>query len=69
MTENLTYTLPTTVEDHYAIGTFTNGNGEVYFEVPAIFNEDGTCDEQSTTEKINSLIETVNNLPRLATST
>ena len=57
MIENLTYTLPTTVEDHYAIGSFTNDNGEVYFEIPAIFNEDGTCDEQSTIEKMNINIQ------------
>lgn len=60
MIENLTYTLPTTVEDHYAIGTFTNENGEVYFEIPAIFNEDGTCDEQNTIEKINTNIQLMN---------
>jgi hypothetical protein len=60
MIENLTYTLPTTVEDHYAIGTFTNESGEVYFEIPAIFNEDGTCDEQRTIEKINTNIQFMN---------
>ena len=60
MIENLTYTLPTSVEDYYAIGTFTNENGEVYFEIPAIFNEDGICDEQLTIAKINTNIQFMN---------
>ena len=60
MIENLTYTLPTTVEDRYATGTFTNETGEVYFEIPAIFNEDGTCNEQSTIEKINTTVQLIN---------
>ncbi len=60
MIENLTYTLPTAVEEYYAIGTFTNETGEVYFEIPAIFNEDGTCNEQSTIEKINTNIQRIN---------
>ena len=44
----LSYTLPNTREDHYAKGNY----GEIYFEVPAIFNEDGTCDEPATIQKI-----------------
>lgn len=55
---NLLYTLPSTIEDYYVTGNFTDINGnEVYFEIPAIFNEDDTCDEQSTIDKMNTEIQ------------
>lgn len=44
----LSYSLPASRDELWARGTF----GEVRFEVPAIFNADGTCDAAATAEKI-----------------
>ena len=46
-------------EQTHATGTFISSKGvEVYFEVPAIFN-DGILDETATQEKINNLVQYV----------
>lgn len=45
----LTIHYPANVEEWYAKGT---AEGGVYFEVPAVFNDDGTCDEPATLEKV-----------------
>ena len=45
----LTIHYPANVEEWYAKGT---AEGGIYFEVPAIFAEDGTCDEPATLEKV-----------------
>lgn len=45
----LTIHYPANLEEWYAKGT---AEGGVYFEVPAVFNEDGTCDEPATLEKV-----------------
>lgn len=49
----LTIYYPANVEEWYAKGTAVDPPTEdIYFEVPAIFNEDGTCDEPATLEKV-----------------
>ena len=45
----LTIHYPANVEEWYAKGT---AEGGIYFEVPAVFAEDGTCDEPATLEKV-----------------
>ena len=45
----LTIHYPANVEEWYAKGT---AEGGVYFEVPAVFNDDGTCNESATLEKV-----------------
>lgn len=45
----LTIHYPANADENFAKGTAEDG---VYFEVPAIFNEDGTCDEPATLEKV-----------------
>lgn len=45
----LTINYPANAEENFAKGTAT---GDVYFEVPAVFAEDGTCDEPATLEKV-----------------
>ena len=45
----LTIYYPANVEEWYAKGT---AEGGIYFEVPAVFAEDGTCDEPATLEKV-----------------
>lgn len=45
----LTIDYPATPEENFAKGT---AEGGVYFEVPAIFAEDGACDETATLEKV-----------------
>ena len=45
----LTIYYPANIEEWYAKGT---AEGGIYFEVPAIFNEDGTCDEGATLTKV-----------------
>jgi hypothetical protein len=44
----LSYSLPASRDELWARGTY----GEVRFEVPAIFNADGSCDADDTAEKI-----------------
>lgn len=45
----LTIHYPANTEEWYAKGT---AEGGIYFEVPAVFAEDGTCDEPATLEKV-----------------
>lgn len=45
----LTIHYPANPEENFAKGT---ADGGVYFEVPAVFAEDGTCDEPATLEKV-----------------
>ena len=45
----ITIFYPANANEWYAKGTAENG---VYFEVPAIFKNDGTCDEAATEEKV-----------------
>lgn len=45
----LTIHYPANLEEWHAKGT---AEGGVYFEVPAVFNQDGTCDEPATLEKV-----------------
>lgn len=45
----LTLHYPANAEENFAKGT---AEGGVYFEVPAVFNDDGTCNESATLEKV-----------------
>lgn len=45
----LTIHYPANAEENFAKGT---ADGGIYFEVPAVFAEDGTCDEPATLEKV-----------------
>lgn len=47
------FTYPANQQEWYAKGTAILDDGvEVYFEVPAIFNEDGTCNVAETQQKV-----------------
>lgn len=45
----LTINYPINSEENFAKGT---AEGGVYFEIPAIFNADGTCDKPATLAKV-----------------
>lgn len=45
----LTIYYPANPEENFAKGT---AEGGMYFEVPAVFNADGTCDEPATLAKV-----------------
>lgn len=49
----LTIHYPANETEWYAKGTFEDGT---YFEVPAVFNPDGTCDTAATDAKVQFLI-------------
>lgn len=49
----LTIFYPANEAEWYAKGTLEGG---VYFEVPAAFNPDGTCDTAATDAKVQQLI-------------
>ena len=49
----LTIFYPANEAEWYAKGTLENGS---YFEVPAVFNADGTCDTVATDDKVQLLI-------------
>lgn len=51
---------PADVDEWYAKGTTDDG---VYFEVPAVFNADGTCDEPATLTKVEQSIRLINERP------
>jgi hypothetical protein len=44
---------PANEAEWYAKGTLEGG---AYFEVPAVFNPDGTCDTAATDDKVQQLI-------------
>lgn len=46
--QTLSYSLPASRDELWARGTY----GEVRFEVPAIFNAEGTCNAEATADKI-----------------
>lgn len=47
---------PANATECYAKGTAENG---VYFEVPAIFKNDGTCDEAATEHKVQQFLQAI----------
>jgi len=49
----LTIFYPANEAEWYAKGT---AEGGTYFEVPAVFNPDGTCDTAATDAKVQQLI-------------
>lgn len=44
---------PANEDERCAKGTLEGG---IYFEVPAVFNPDGTCDTEATDAKVQQLI-------------
>ena len=48
---------PANEAEWYAKGTLEDGT---YFEVPAVFNPDGTCDTVATDAKVQQLILALN---------
>jgi hypothetical protein len=50
-------TYPANEAEWYAKGTLEGGT---YFEVPAVFNPDGTCDTVATDAKVQQLIFALN---------
>jgi hypothetical protein len=53
----ITIFYPANEAEWYAKGTLEDG---AYFEVPAVFNADGTCDAVATDAKVQQLIDTLN---------
>jgi len=51
---------PANADEWYAKGT---ADGGIYFEVPAVFNTDGTCDEPATLAKVEQSIRLINERP------
>jgi hypothetical protein len=49
----ITIFYPANEAEWYAKGTLEDGT---YFEVPAVFNADGTCDTAATDDKVQQLI-------------
>jgi hypothetical protein len=49
----VTISYPANEVEWYAKGTL---EGDIYFEVPAVFNPDGTCDTAATDDNVQSLI-------------
>ena len=58
----VTNTLPKNKEEWYIKGNtvLTTTKESIYFEIPAVFLEDGTCDEETSITKMNDQIETIN---------
>jgi hypothetical protein len=53
----LTIFYPANEAEWYAKGT---AEGGIYFEVPAVFNLDGTCDTVATDAKVEQFLVTIN---------
>lgn len=53
----LTIQYPANADEWYAKGTFADGT---YFEVPAVFNADGSCNTEETDAKVQQLILMLN---------
>jgi hypothetical protein len=53
----ITIFYPANEAEWYAKGTLEGG---AYFEVPAVFNADGTCDTAATDDKVQQLILALN---------
>lgn len=49
----ITITYPANSSEWYAKGTAL---GDIYFEVPAIFNADGSCDVAATNAKVDKYL-------------
>lgn len=47
---------PKNSTDWFAKGKLDNG---IYFEIPAVFNEDGTCDIAATDERVQQFIKSL----------
>lgn len=56
----LTIYYPGNSAEWYAKGNFEDGT---YFEVPAVFNPDGSCDELSTKERVEQFYVHLNARP------
>ena len=55
------WTLPSDIDDLYIRGNYINQLDEnAYFEVPAIFSEDGVLDETKTLDTLINFIEFMN---------
>lgn len=54
----LTIQYPANVAEWYAKGTGVQNGGEVYFEVPAVFDANGVCDEPATYAKVEQFLDT-----------
>ena len=52
----MTIFYPANAAEWYAKGTAENN---VYFEVPAIFKNDGTCDEAATQQKVQQFLQAI----------
>ena len=52
----MTIFYPANAAEWYAKGTAENN---VYFEVPAIFKNDGTCDEAATEQKVLQFLDII----------
>ena len=53
----LTIHYPANEAEWYAKGT---AEGGIYFEVPAVFNPDSTCDTVATDAKVEQFLVTIN---------
>ena len=53
----MSFIFPANTEVFYVKGTFISAEGhEMYTEIPAVFNEDGTCNIELTQETIDKVI-------------
>lgn len=58
----MNFIYPLNVDEHYVKGNFTSAKGlEVYTEIPAVFNEDGSCNVEATQAVIDNMIGNYNN--------
>ncbi len=53
----LTIQYPANVEEWYAKGTAVRNGVNIYFEVPAVFDDSGACDEPATDAKVRQLLD------------